>query len=250
VWRSRATERENGPPACKALLGWGGYANGLIPTAALMPIGGGHRLEPQAAIAFQGIRAAAAADGLGLALTDSYRSLEAQVSLRHRKGAIVATATPGMSVHGWGRAIDIDLESEPRLRDWLERNAQRFGWVNPAWAQRSGFSFEPWHYEFVGALRNGCAGASGTHLVITAGTPGRTLPSDPPPSLHAVAGAAPALQSALPVRKTAQGSAIAAGAPTAALTTPVSGRHGAWPLAAVLLWSPVAAGFMRRWPST
>lgn len=129
---------------------WGGYQNGRIPTKALKAIGqGSHRLETAAADAWVAMREAAAKDGIRLALTDSYRSYDAQVAVRRRKGHQVATATPGTSVHGWGRAVDANVNDPATLR-WLRANGHRFGWVNPAWAQRAGKSFEPWHYEFVG----------------------------------------------------------------------------------------------------
>jgi hypothetical protein len=138
--------------ACQSALSWGGYLNGLIPTSAMTPIGDGHTLQADASRAFLAMREAAQAEGVDIPLTDSYRSLAAQVELRQRKGNVVATATPGTSVHGWGRAIDINLLANPAVRPWLAANSERFGWVNPAWARRPGKSFEPWHYEFYGSL--------------------------------------------------------------------------------------------------
>lgn len=128
---------------------WGGHQNGRIPDEALTSIGGGHRLETAAAGAWSDMVAAAAADGITLGLTDSYRSYDAQVSVRERKGDQVATATPGTSVHGWGRAVDANV-NDRRTLDWLNKNGPRFGWIWPAWAQREGKSYEPWHREYVG----------------------------------------------------------------------------------------------------
>jgi hypothetical protein len=129
---------------------WGGFENGRIPAEALKAIGqGSHRLETSAADAWIAMREAAARDGVKLSLTDSYRDFDSQVRLRREKGHQVATATPGRSVHGWGRAVDANV-NDPRTLAWLRANAGRFGWVNPAWAQKGGKSFEPWHWEFQG----------------------------------------------------------------------------------------------------
>lgn len=129
---------------------WGDFQNGRIPTKNLKAIGqGSHRLETGAADAWVAMRAAAAADGVTLKLTDSYRTYDAQVSVRQRKGHKVATAKPGTSVHGWGRAVDADV-NDPATLAWLQQNAAEFGWRNPAWAQKKGKSFEPWHWEFNG----------------------------------------------------------------------------------------------------
>jgi hypothetical protein len=169
VWQAvaqRPTETLSG--TCESALAWGGFANGRIPAEAMTPIGGPHRLERQAAAAFLQMRVAARGDGLNVSLTDSYRSYDAQVQLRLSKGDLVATATPGTSVHGWGKAIDIDLRN-PALRSWLQRNAVRFGWVNPAWAKRAGKSFEPWHYEFYGS-RPGSGSGECSRPVLGPGT--------------------------------------------------------------------------------
>jgi LAS superfamily LD-carboxypeptidase LdcB len=127
-------------------LAWGGHQNGRIPTDALTDIGGGHRLENSAATAWQQMVADAKADGVNLTLTDSYRDFAGQVSVRERKGDKVATATPGTSVHGWGKAVDVAGDD---ARAWVQRNGARYGWIWPEWAQRKGTkSFEPWHFEF------------------------------------------------------------------------------------------------------
>ncbi len=149
----RMTETPDGQPhphAKSSQYAWGGYENGRIPAKALKAIGqGGHRLEVSAADAWIAMREAAAREGITLKLTDSYRSYEQQVSVRQRKGHQVATATPGTSVHGWGRAVDADVGTAATLA-WLRAHAGQFGWINPEWAQRSGKSHEPWHWEYVG----------------------------------------------------------------------------------------------------
>jgi len=132
-------------------LAWGGYANGRIPEEALEPLTiGGHMLERKAAFAFHAMMAAAAADGVKIKLSSSYRDYDAQVSIRKRKGHKVATAKPGTSTHGWGRAIDVSGAAAQR---WIQLNGSRFGWVWPDWAQRKGTKqYEPWHFEFRGSV--------------------------------------------------------------------------------------------------
>ena len=84
------------------------YGNGRIPAGALEEIGiGGHRLHAPAAQAFRRMRADAAAQGVDLGVTDSYRGYEQQVALAQKKGLYSQgglAATPGRSNHGWGMA--------------------------------------------------------------------------------------------------------------------------------------------------
>ena len=134
----------------KSSYAWGGYQNGRIPKDALAEVGqGSHRLESEAAKAWMAMREAAKADGIDLSLTDSYRTYQSQVRLREEKGDVVATATPGTSVHGWGRAVDANVRDNRTLQ-WLNENGPKYGWLWPDWAQQDGKNFEPWHREFVG----------------------------------------------------------------------------------------------------
>jgi D-alanyl-D-alanine carboxypeptidase len=120
------------------------YGNGQVPRAALSPIGqGGHVLYAPAAASFQTMRAAAARDGLQLTITDSYRSYDQQVELAQRKGLSKNggwAAVPGTSNHGWGLAIDANV-NDPKMFAWMQQHAQEFGWVQ-------GAAREPWHWEF------------------------------------------------------------------------------------------------------
>jgi hypothetical protein len=120
------------------------YGNGRIPLEMLTPIGiGGHRLYAPAAQAFMSMRAAAAAEGIDIGITDSYRTYEQQVDLAERKGLYSQggyAAVPGTSKHGWGMAIDIDVDSAGQA--WMRANAGRFGFVENV-------PREPWHWEFI-----------------------------------------------------------------------------------------------------
>ncbi|WP_138735357.1 D-alanyl-D-alanine carboxypeptidase family protein, partial [Modestobacter excelsi] len=129
---------------------WGGWSNGRVPADQLCSLGGGHRLRCDAAAAYNAMSAAyAAAFGSPLCITDSYRSLDAQVDAHHRKPAI--TAVPGTSNHGWGLAVDlcggINVFGTAQTA-WMQVNAAHYGWVHPEWAQAGGQNPEPWHWEY------------------------------------------------------------------------------------------------------
>ena len=129
-----------------------GYANGFVDGAALCPLYGapGHRLQRDAALAFSAMsRAREAETGQPLCVTDSYRSYSAQVRLFAEKPSLAAI--PGTSNHGWGLAVDLcgGVQSfGAEAHTWMQRNAGRFGWVHPAWAEQGGSRPEPWHWEF------------------------------------------------------------------------------------------------------
>lgn len=119
------------------------YANGRVPADALAPIGaGGHRLAAPAAAAFQDLQTAARRDGVSFGVTDSYRSFDQQIDVARRKGLYSQgglAAQPGTSQHGWGLAVDLDLD--PRAQTWMRANAGRFGFVEDT-------PREPWHWAF------------------------------------------------------------------------------------------------------
>ncbi len=126
------------PPAELASFG-----NGTIPSTALAPIGvGEHRLWSPAAQSFQQMNAAARAEGINIGVTDSYRSIEGQRDVAAKKGLYSQgglAATPGTSNHGWGMALDLDLDSEAQA--WMRANGPRFGFVEDV-------PREPWHWTY------------------------------------------------------------------------------------------------------
>ncbi|WP_369136766.1 NlpC/P60 family protein [Modestobacter versicolor] len=129
---------------------WGGWSNGQIPRDELCTIGDGHRLRCDAAAAYNAMSAAyAAAFGSPLCITDSYRSLSAQVDAHHRKPKI--TAVPGTSNHGWALAVDlcggVNVFGTAQTA-WMQGNAGQYGWVHPDWAAAGGQNPEPWHWEY------------------------------------------------------------------------------------------------------
>ncbi|MGY1787730.1 NlpC/P60 family protein [Geodermatophilus sp. SYSU D00698] len=129
---------------------WGGWSNGRIPAEALCPIARGHALRCDAAAGYAALaRAYEAAFGSPLCVTDSYRSMAAQVDAFRRKPTLAAV--PGTSNHGWALAVDlcggVNVAGTPQWT-WMTEHAGRFGFVNPDWARPGGEKPEPWHWEF------------------------------------------------------------------------------------------------------
>jgi D-alanyl-D-alanine carboxypeptidase len=130
------------------------YPNGLYPPSALCPLWGapGESLSPSAAAAFNSLsKSYAAQTGEPLCVTDSYRSLGDQISIKAKRGHFAAT--PGTSRHGLGQALDlcggVQDFSSPAHR-WMKQNGPLFGWFHPSWAAAGGSKPEPWHFEFAG----------------------------------------------------------------------------------------------------
>jgi hypothetical protein len=121
------------------------YGNGKLPRELLTPIGiGQHRLWAPAAQQFITMRTAAAQQGVSISVTDSYRNYDSQVELAARKGLSQnggLAAVPGTSEHGWGLAVDMDVNGAGMA--WLKANGASYGWVQPS-------TREPWHWEFHG----------------------------------------------------------------------------------------------------
>ena len=123
-----------------------------------------HRLTPVAAAAWQGMRAAAAADGVELHLVSAFRSFDYQIELIERKlarGVAIeeicrASACPGYSEHHTGRAVDIDTPDYPGLSEdfeqtaafeWLCRHAAAHGFsLSYPRGNAAGYVYEPWHW--------------------------------------------------------------------------------------------------------
>lgn len=133
---------------------WGGHLNGQIPPRTPQMIQlpssmNGQWLRCDAGKNFVALSAEFKKEfGYDISVTDGYRTLASQRRLYAQKGPGLA-ATPGRSNHGWGCAVDlgtgINNFNSPQFR-WMKQNAQRFGWVHPAWAESS--QFEPWHWEY------------------------------------------------------------------------------------------------------
>ncbi|GAB6901520.1 M15 family metallopeptidase [Kineosporia succinea] len=128
-----------------------GAANGQIPDSSLCTLwDSGHRLRADAAVALAKLNIAYKQTfGDDICMTDSYRSLSAQYSVRARKPTLAAV--PGTSEHGWGLAVDlcdgVETGSGSRFQ-WLVDNASDYGWENPEWAKPGNGQYEPWHWEY------------------------------------------------------------------------------------------------------
>lgn len=127
-------------------------ANGLLPNTALCYIGvKSHMLRPEAARSYVALATAYEEHFKApLCITDSYRPLREQVSLKAAKPRLAAK--PGTSNHGWGMAVDlcggIENFGTPQ-HQWLQQNALAYGFYHPQWAEPTGSKPEPWHWEFV-----------------------------------------------------------------------------------------------------
>ncbi|WP_174873290.1 M15 family metallopeptidase [Vogesella oryzae] len=117
-----------------------------------------------AAVAWQQLRDAAAADGISLFLVSAFRSIARQheiVAAKLARGQrleeiLRVSAAPGYSEHHTGRAIDIGTPGSPLLEQefettaayaWLTAHAGRFGFTlsYPA-GNADGYLYEPWHW--------------------------------------------------------------------------------------------------------
>lgn len=119
------------------------YGNGRIPADALETIGvGNHRLWAPAARSYRRMVSDAAAQGVTIGITDSYRDHATQVRLAEEKGLYSnggLAARPGTSNHGWGMSVDLRLDD--RAQAWMRENGWRYGFVEDV-------PREPWHWTY------------------------------------------------------------------------------------------------------
>ena len=113
-----------------------GFGNGEVPSSHLVEVEVGLFLEAATAAAYRKMKAAAAREGVQLAIprpAGAYRSLFVQQDMHDRPWlynldptSSVALAPPGSSTHGLGTRVDIVRGA---AGDWAIRNASRFGFV-------------------------------------------------------------------------------------------------------------------------
>ncbi len=119
------------------------FGNGRIPATALGQVGETrHKLWTPAADSLTRLVQDARRDGVTIGITDSYRSFAEQVDLAKRKGLYSQgglAAKPGTSDHGWGMAVDLDLNKQAQA--WMRQNADRYGFVENT-------PREPWHWAY------------------------------------------------------------------------------------------------------
>jgi len=133
-------------------------SNGLLNGSYLTSIGGNHKLNSEASVAYLKMVAAAKAEGVEWGVTDSYRTLETQKDLVKRKGLYSKgglAAQPGTSNHGWGSAVDLNFKvGKGNALEWLKKNAGKYGFTN--------IPREPWHWEHKQSAKNMGANISDT----------------------------------------------------------------------------------------
>ena len=119
------------------------YGNGRIPPAALESVGmEEHRMWAPAAQSLKRLVSDAAAAGVTIGITDSYRTYDQQVEIARRKGLYKnggLAAVPGTSSHGWGRSVDLDVSPEGHA--WLREHGGDYGFVEDV-------PREPWHWTY------------------------------------------------------------------------------------------------------
>ncbi len=128
------------------------------------------QLRPEAAAAWEAMHDACMADiGQDLYLISGYRSWETQTASFNnaipRRGldkAVCKNAYPGRSEHPLGLALDINIRSDPEIRDnfvyteagqWVLQHGHEYGfiWRYPAdYGHITGYGVEGWHFRYVG----------------------------------------------------------------------------------------------------
>jgi zinc D-Ala-D-Ala carboxypeptidase len=147
-------------PGCFGQSPLAKYANGQLPKTALCTLWDGkHQLRADAAISLAKLNVAYTQEfGHPLCVSDAYRTLGQQYAVKAERGYLAAT--PGTSVHGLGRAVDLCggvEEFGSPTHQWLVDNAPRYGWRNPDWARPGGSGpREGWHWEWNCDVEAGC----------------------------------------------------------------------------------------------
>lgn len=160
-------------------------SNGALSTNLLIPIvkkmgeTADHRLNPEAAAAYNAMVEAAEKAGIRWKILQSYRALGSESEgcskgftqwcawKKYKSGKGNLAARPGTSNHGWGSAVDITVKKGDSAWNWLnaapsaelaalksgaKTNAEVFGFTTLA------RNIEPWHWEHKESakkLRNG-----------------------------------------------------------------------------------------------
>ena len=146
----------------------------LVPEPAWLAFAGFDRyrrplwLHPDAARAWDRLRAAALRNGVVLEAISGYRSHDYQLGIFERKRArgltvdaiLTVNAAPGFSEHHGGRALDIGTPGEPPAEESFERTAA-FDWLRTHAGEHGftmsyprenphGIVYEPWHWRHDG----------------------------------------------------------------------------------------------------
>lgn len=108
---------------------------------------------------------AAEDDGINLRVLSAFRSFEEQSDLKARyrtiygSGANTFSADQGYSEHQLGTTVDLNIEEmgtslsnfeTTEAYEWLQENAHKYGFTLSYPPNNSYYTFEPWHWRFVG----------------------------------------------------------------------------------------------------
>lgn len=127
-------------------------------------------LRKDAALQLKKMFKGANRESIPIAVTSGYRNKRIQRTLykkwiaKNPNEVFPAVARPGHSEHQMGTAVDItsyfigyqsatDLFAETQAFKWLEKNADRYGFVlsyPEGKESTTGYKFEPWHWRYVG----------------------------------------------------------------------------------------------------
>ncbi|MBO4927359.1 MAG: M15 family metallopeptidase [Clostridiales bacterium] len=141
-----------------------------VPELVVAKYSDAQKLRPEAAAAWEAMHDACMADiGEDLYLISGYRSWETQTASFNnaipRRGldkAVCKNAYPGRSEHPLGLALDINIRSDPEIRDnfvytrageWVLEHGHEYGfiWRYPQdYGHITGYGVEGWHFRYVG----------------------------------------------------------------------------------------------------
>ena len=126
--------------------------------------GNNNRLRKEARVNFESMCEDASKDGINIYSSSAYRTYNSQVVIydynlrvKGKENADRVSARPGYSEHQSGLCVDVNVISKDFANtleyDWLVNNSYKYGFIlrYPKDKERlTGYSFEPWHYRFVG----------------------------------------------------------------------------------------------------
>lgn len=107
----------------------------------------------------------AKSDGLDLRVTSGFRSFDEQMALKgtyttnYGSGANAFSADQGYSEHQLGTTIDFTTTElggglvgfdQTEAYIWLQKNAHKYGFIISYPKENAYYTFEPWHWRFVG----------------------------------------------------------------------------------------------------
>lgn len=138
----------------------------VVGSVAAVP---GSSLRKEAALALIEMINSAKSEGKNLSVVSAFRSYSQQVgvfngwvALAGSKNAESFSAKPGHSQHQLGTAVDLGVNGQTNFNEsfgqtaegvWLSQNAYKYGFVlsYPKGKEAvTGYSYEPWHYRYIG----------------------------------------------------------------------------------------------------